>query len=59
MQQLDVDEIRQITTAISTMGEVDAGIVEEIIAEFDEKVNPKMSKVNPKNIFTAFQRITS
>ncbi|WP_407474696.1 flagellar motor switch protein FliG, partial [Sulfitobacter sp. PM12] len=45
MQQLDVDEIRQITTAISTMGEVDAGIVEEIIAEFDEKVNHSGSVV--------------
>ena len=39
MQQLDVGEIRQITAAISNMGEVDAGIVEEIIAEFDQKVN--------------------
>lgn len=39
MQQLDVNEIRQITTAISTMGEIDAGIVESILEEFDEKLN--------------------
>ncbi|MFT6676407.1 MAG: flagellar motor switch protein FliG [Sulfitobacter sp.] len=38
MQKLDVSEIRQITTAISTMGEVDASIVEEIMMEFDQKV---------------------
>lgn len=39
MQQLDEEEIRQITKAISNMGEVDAALVEEIIAEFDQKVN--------------------
>lgn len=38
MQKLDVAEIRQITTAISTMGEIDASIVEEILSEFDEKI---------------------
>lgn len=41
MQQLDVADIRSITTAISTMGEVDAGIVEDILLEFDEKVSHK------------------
>jgi flagellar motor switch protein FliG len=39
MQKLDVSEIRQITTAISTMGEVDASIVEEIMVEFGQKVS--------------------
>ncbi len=39
MQQLDEEEIRQITRAISNMGEIDAAVVEEIIAEFDQKVN--------------------
>ena len=39
MQKLDVPEIRQITTAISTMGEVDASIVEEIMVEFGQKVS--------------------
>lgn len=39
MQKLDVAEIRQITTAISTMGEVDASIVEEIMVEFGQKVS--------------------
>ena len=39
MQQLDVSEIRNITTAISTMGEIDASIVEEILREFDEKIS--------------------
>lgn len=39
MQQLDVAEIRQITTAISNMGEIDAAIVEDILSEFDERVN--------------------
>lgn len=39
MQQLDVAEIRQITTAISTMGEIDANIVEEILSEFDERIS--------------------
>ena len=39
MQQLDVSEIRNITTAISTMGEIDASIVEEILLEFDEKIS--------------------
>ena len=39
MQKLDVSEIRSITTAISTMGEVDASIVEEILLEFEEKVS--------------------
>lgn len=39
MQKLDVPEIRQITTAISTMGEVDASVVEEIMVEFGQKVS--------------------
>ena len=39
MQQLDVAEIRQITTAITNMGEVDAEIVEKILLEFDELVS--------------------
>ena len=39
MQQLDVKEIRQISNAISTMGEVQAEIVEEIMQEFGEKVS--------------------
>jgi flagellar motor switch protein FliG len=39
MQQLEVAEIRQITTAISNMGEIDAAIVEEILQEFDLKVS--------------------
>jgi flagellar motor switch protein FliG len=39
MQQLDVTEIRQITTAISNMGEIDASIVEEILQEFDMKIS--------------------
>lgn len=39
MQQLDVSEIRQITTAISSMGEIEASIVEEILSEFDRKVS--------------------
>lgn len=39
MQQLDVTEIRQITAAISNMGEIDASIVEEILGEFDEKIS--------------------
>lgn len=39
MQQLDVAEIRQITTAISNMGEIDAAIVEEILHEFDDKIS--------------------
>ncbi|SFE85341.1 flagellar motor switch protein FliG [Sulfitobacter brevis] len=39
MQQLDVTEIRHITTAISTMGEIDASIVEEILSEFDAKIS--------------------
>lgn len=38
MQQLEVGEIRQITAAISTMGVIDAEVVEEILAEFDEKI---------------------
>lgn len=39
MQELEVAEIRQITTAISNMGEIDAAIVEEILQEFDLKVS--------------------
>jgi flagellar motor switch protein FliG len=39
MQELDVAEIRQITTAISNMGEIDAAIVEEILQEFDLKIS--------------------
>ncbi len=39
MQQLEVAEIRQITTAISNMGEIDAGIVEAILQEFDQKIS--------------------
>ena len=39
MQQLEGAEIRQITTAISNMGEIDAAIVEEILQEFDLKVS--------------------
>jgi flagellar motor switch protein FliG len=39
MQQLEVKEIRQITAAISTMGEVDAAVVEEVLKEFGEKIN--------------------
>lgn len=39
MQQLDVNEIRQITSAISIMGEIDANIVEEILAEFDTRIS--------------------
>jgi flagellar motor switch protein FliG len=38
MQQLEVVEIRQITTAISNMGEIDADVVEEILQEFDLKI---------------------
>lgn len=38
MQKLDVGEIRRITNAISTMGEVQADVVEEIMAEFGGKV---------------------
>ena len=45
MQQLDVAEIRQITMAISTMGEIDAVIVEEILEEFDEKIEHEGSVV--------------
>jgi len=39
MQQLDVAEIRKITSAITTMGEIDAKVVEDIMEEFDIKVN--------------------
>ena len=39
MQQLDVTEIRQITIAISNMGEIDAGIVEGVLQEFDQKIS--------------------
>jgi flagellar motor switch protein FliG len=39
MQELEVAEIRQITTAISNMGEIDAAIVEEILQEFDLKIS--------------------
>lgn len=39
MQQLDVGEIRQITSAISNMGEIDAAIVEDILQEFDQKIS--------------------
>jgi flagellar motor switch protein FliG len=38
MQQLDVAEIRKITTAISSMGEVQSDVVEEIMEEFGDKV---------------------
>lgn len=38
MRQLDVAEIRKITAAISTMGEVQADIVEEIMQEFGDKI---------------------
>lgn len=38
MQQLDVAEIRKITGAISTMGEVQADVVEEIMEEFGERI---------------------
>ena len=38
MQQLDVSEIRKITGAISTMGEVHSDVVEEIMQEFGQKV---------------------
>ncbi len=38
MQQLDVTEIHTITEAISTMGEVRAELVEDIMEEFGEKV---------------------
>jgi len=38
MQQLDVGEIRKITAAISTMGEVQASVVEDIMQEFGEKI---------------------
>jgi flagellar motor switch protein FliG len=39
MQQLEVAEIRQITSAISTMGEIDAAVVEGILEEFSIKVD--------------------
>lgn len=39
MQQLDVAEIQKITQAISSMGEVEASLVEEIMQEFGQKVN--------------------
>jgi flagellar motor switch protein FliG len=39
MQQLDVTEIRKITSAISKMGEVRSEVVEEIMQEFGQKVN--------------------
>lgn len=39
MQQLEVSEIRQITTAISAMGEVDAEVVEEVLKEFGAKAS--------------------
>ena len=39
MQKLDVGEIQRITNAITSMGEVEAHVVEEIMSEFGEKVS--------------------
>lgn len=39
MQQLEEEEIRKITRAISTMGEVQSELVEEVMDEFGVKLN--------------------